>query len=219
MLLRRLALLALIIAATGCGLPRVPIKQTFEHRETLRSAGMRIHAYESRDFRALDSAARILRMEYLPVSMFAVVDERDSVEYLVVAAWQELLWRFSEKLSPTDKQYYAPVPLHIARAADSAVVTWGYPSLDTRDDDLRSITPYRNSYWSVDIFRPGGAREEVFRGDLRSHPQHSPYDPLKRFVPGGTYERAFADSLPPYRALREYLERTYAAHADTARRR
>ena len=205
--------------AVGCALPRVPIKQTFERRGTIETGTTRIHAYRARDFRALDSSARILRMEYLPVMMYAVLDERDSVDYLVVAAWQELLWRFSEKLTPTDKDYFAPIPLHIARSGDSAVVTWAYPSLDTRDDDLRSITPYRNSYWSVDLF-DGAARSEVFRGDLQSHPQFSPYDPLRRFAAGGTYERALADSLPSMRTIETYLKTTFAPNGpDTAVRR
>jgi hypothetical protein len=218
MSLRTLLLLTLITLA-GCALPRTSIKQTFERRGILEAGGRRVQTYRARDFRTLDSSAKILRVEYLPVMMYAVLDERDSVDLLVVAAWQELLWRFSEKLSPTDKSYYTPIPLHIARGGDTAVVTWGYPSLDTRDDDLRSITPYRNSYWSVDLY-DGALREELFRGDLQSHPQYAPYDVLKRFAPGGTYERALADTVASFRALDTYLRTMFARDgADTTRRR
>jgi hypothetical protein len=216
----RFGLLTLLLSAlAACSLPRMPIKQTFDRRATFTRGGTRVVAYEARDPRTLDSSARILRMEYQPVTMYAVLDERDSVRELVVAAWQELLWRFSERLSPTDKEYYAPVPLAISRTADTAVVTWGYPTVDSRDDDLRYITPYRNSYWSVDIFRPGPVRVEQFQGDIRSFPQHERYDPLRRFAPGGTYARAFADTMTAYRALRRYIETSLADNgADSARR-
>jgi hypothetical protein len=214
-----LAVFAIGLLFGGCSLPRVPVRQTFDRTATMTAGATRIYRYDARDPRTLDSSARILRMEYLPVSLFTVVDDRDSIASFLVVAWQELLWRFSERLSATDKEYYAPLPLGFVRSADSLVVTWGYPSLDTRDDDLRSITPYRNSYWSVDFYRTGATRDEVFQGDIRSYPQYERYDPLARFVPGGTYARAFGDSTPPYRALRSYVSTTIATNgADTVRR-
>ncbi|MBC8144267.1 MAG: hypothetical protein H7X80_01710 [bacterium] len=158
-------------------------------------------------------------MEYLPLTMYAVVDSRDSIDYLIVAAWQQMLWRFSERLDHSDKSYFAPVAMAFARAADTAVMTWAYPNLDTRDDDLRNITPYRNSYWTVDVLRMSSGFDEVFRGDIRSFPQFDAYDPLKRFVAGGQFDRAHADTVPVYTALRKHLETSSAsASADTTRR-
>src|SRR5688572_8674800 len=210
--------LLLVLFFWGCGVPRIPIKQTFDHAATIESAGSRVHVYQARDPRALDSTARILRMEYQPVTIYAVADARDSIEQLVVVSWQQLLWRFSERLSATDKAYFAPIPMSFARSADTAVMTWAYPSLDTRDDDLKRITPYRNSYWTVDTYTMTSEFDEVFRGDIRSFPQFDPYNPLKRFEPGGAYDRAHADTLAVYTALRRYLETRTASDADTARR-
>jgi hypothetical protein len=213
------SLLLLLLVVSACSLPRVSVKQTFDRRESFASGDARVVVYQARDPRTLDTANRLLRMEFLPVTMYVVLDGRDSVREIVVAAWQELLWRFSERLSPTDKEYYAPVPLVVNRSSDTAVVTWGYPTIDSRDDDLRYITPYRNSYWSIDIFRPGPVRTEHFQGDIRSVPQHGAYDPLKRFAAGGTYARAFADSAIPYQKLRRYLETAFAANGVDSTRR
>ena len=210
-------LLVAVALVCGCGLPRAPIKQTLDRRTTLETNGRRIHVYQARDPRTLDSSSRMLRAEYQPVHVYAVVDDRDSVEQTIVAAWMELLWRFSERLSPTDKDYFAPLPLAMLRSGDSMIVTWGYPDVDTRDDDLKYVTPYRNSYWSVDVFTSAQSRTEIFRGDIRSYPQYEPYDPLKRFARGGAFDRAFGDTANVYAALRRYLE-TPVADRDTTGR-
>lgn len=218
--MRLISLLLLsMLLMSGCGLPRIPIKQSFHRTASFLRGQSTVHIYQARDPRSLDTSTRILKMEYVPVTMYVVADKRDSVEYMVVAAWQQLLWRFSERLSTTDKNYYAPVATAFARSTDSAVVTWAYPSLDTRDEDLRDITPYRNSYWTVDVFRIASGFDEVFKGDIRSYPQYGPYDPMKRFASGGPYDRAFGDTMLPYAALRQFVEsRTGNDAVDSARR-
>jgi hypothetical protein len=200
-------LLAASIAAVsaGCRVPRVAVRQTMPMVDTMHVAGHVVKHYRPHDYLTLDSTERILRYEYLPIDLFAVTDASDSVTTLFCSAWQVYLWRFSEHLDPTDKQYYVPSPISIGRAEDSLTVTWGYPQIDDRDEDLKDIVKRRNEYWSVERMAPGVESVELWYGPIRSFPQYTTFDQLSRFAPGGSFVRAMADSANALRIARSQV--------------
>jgi hypothetical protein len=191
----------------GCRIPRIPIKQTLDYRGEFSVDGERVRLFRARDYAKLDTSNPILKYEYLPVDIYAVLDKNDSVKFYMVSTWQEYLWRFSERLSSVDKQYYSPAPLYLKSAGDTAVLTWGYPNIEGRDRDLRYVTRRRNDYWSVDYFRPGNSPDERYAGVIQSFPQYTSYTPFSRFTPGGPYQRAMEDSGFINRILRKELYR------------
>jgi hypothetical protein len=210
-------LLLLCLAAsalvTGCRIPRIPVKQTVDYAGEFTVGEERIRRYRARDFSTLDTTEAITRLEYLPIDIFAVMDQRDSVKLYVVSTWQEYLWRFSLKMDPVDRQYYAPTPLGIQFGADTAVINWGYPAIVERDREMRHSQLFRNDYWSIDVVKPTKTPEEVWSGVLRSVPQNRDkrYDPFMRFNPGGTYHRAMADTTWMLRILHTELRKTLGA--------
>jgi hypothetical protein len=212
-----LALLSLFVP--GCRLPRVAVKQTVDYAGEFTVGAQKVRSYRARDFLRLDTNARILRFEYLPVTIYALLDERDSVKLYLVSAWQEYLWRFSEHLRPVDKQYYTPVPLAMNAAADTAVITWGYPNIEERDRDLKYVVPRRNTYWSIELFKPGEIGEERYASMIHSYPQNDPYNPLRKVARGGPYERELADSAAVNQQMLVELKRIVANDgADSTRR-
>ncbi len=194
------------LAVGACRIPRIAVRQTLPIVDTMSVGGQVVKHYRARDYAARDSTDRILRLEYLPVDLFAVVDARDSVTSLFCTAWQTYLWRFSERLEPVDKQYYVPVFLSATAGDDSLNIVWGYPQLDDRDEDLKYVVRRRNEYWSVERMIQGAEPDELWAGPVKSYPQYNAYSPLGRFS-GGTYARAMVDSSGVARIARTELTR------------
>lgn len=188
------ALSSLLVIASGCRVPHVAVRETLPMVDTLHVAGRTVRHYRMRDYTTLDSSDRILRYEYLPVDLFAVVDERDSVTTLFCSGWQTYILRFSKRLDPTDKQYYIPSPMSIGPARDSLQILWGYPQIDERDADLKYADQRRNEYWSIDRMAVGQESMEVWAGPVKSFPQNRTYIPMARFAPDGSYARAMNDA-------------------------
>jgi hypothetical protein len=198
--------LLLQIGLPGCRTPRTIVHQTVDIKGERMVAGRRVREYHARDFRSLDTNEAIIQNEYLPVRIYALLDERDSIESFAVAGWQEYVWRFAERLSPVDKQYYRPVPLAVVRGGDTATISWGYPSIEGRDRDLRDVVRRRNSYWSIDLFTAPEIGREAWTGAIHSYPQFGEYRMTGRFERGGVYERSLSDTASVYRELLEILK-------------
>jgi hypothetical protein len=182
------------IVVSGCRIPRIPVKQTVDYKGEFSVDGTRIRHYRTRNFVEMDSTQQIRKLEYLPIEIFTVLDNRDSVKLYVVGTWQEYLWRFSERLDQVDRQYYVPSPLTMQFGGDTAVIVWGYPSIEGRDRDLRDVVKRRNNYWSIDLIKPNSTPDEVWNGVLQSFPQQKEdkYSPYTRFIPGGMYDKSMA---------------------------
>lgn len=194
-----------VISLQACRTPRTIVVQTVDIAGDRMIAGRKVREYHARDFLTLDSTEPILRFEYVPVRIYALLDTRDSIESLVVAGWQEYLWRFSQRLPSIDKQYYLPVPLGVTSSGDSAMIRWGYPSIEGRDNELRDVERRKNSYWSIDIFGSGESFEEAWVGQLSSFPENGGYDPRRRFARGQIYSRSIGDSASVNRRLLDIL--------------
>jgi hypothetical protein len=205
-----LALVFVALIGSGCRTPRTVISQTVDAVGERTIGGRKVREYRARDFRKMDTTDPLLRAEYLPVRIYTTLDASDSIESVMVAGWQEYLWRFSERLSDVDKQYYRPVPMTFVRAGDTATIRWGYPSIEGRDRELRDVVRRRNSYWSIDYY-PGLAiasesADELWVGQLRSYPENGGYQPLERFSRNAIYERSLPDSANVVRTLLEILQ-------------
>jgi hypothetical protein len=198
-------LLSSCLLLVGCRIPRIPVKQTVDYAGEFNIGGQRVQHFRARDYMTLDTSQPIVKLEYLPIDIFAALDDRDSVRFYLISTWQEYIWRFSERLAPVDRQYYAPSPLYLQHGGDTAVITWGYPNIADRDRDLRDVVKRRNDYWSIDYVTPGKAPDERWVGVLQSFPQFSKYTPFNRFTPGGPYQRAMEDSAEVFRVLRSEL--------------
>ncbi len=187
----------------GCALSRIPVRQTFDRIAVSHGSGDRIVTLRARPLQSVDSTDPLLKREYLPVFVQAVVDATDSVRLVAVAGWQEYLSRYSERLRPVDKQYVLPIPTQFDWREDTVRITWEYPEVDSPDDDIDYAEKRRNSYWSIDVFQLNGQPgREHYAGELHSYPQYKWYDPLARLRSGGSYEQALPDSVAVIGELR-----------------
>lgn len=179
---------------TSCRIPRIPIKQSAKFIEEFKINDCLIKKYTVAKYTKTDSLNKILKYEYLPKDIYIVSTKNDSSKYILVCAWQEYLWRLSEKLSNVDKPYYSPILNLFNTSLDSINIVWMYPNLDDRDKDLRNSNKKRNNYWSIDLFTSGKPIIEKYNTTQTSYPVENMYNPLDRFTESGTYIRSMIDT-------------------------